>query len=84
MKLTMTKPEHEASYQDIIALLKRHPDLTPYQMLAVASNLVGKLSAMQDQRTVSNEDVMATVQDNIEYGNKQILDKLGLKPEGHG
>ena len=70
-----SKPEHEATFQDLIGLIKKH-DLTPPEMLAVAANLVGKLIAMQDQRTMSQGLAMRIVGKNIEIGNQQVMDGL--------
>jgi hypothetical protein len=50
--------------------------MSALEILAVASNMVGKLVAMQDQRTVSPQMAMDTVSRNIELGNNQVLDDL--------
>lgn len=77
MKLQPAKPEHEVVYQELTALLQKHAGkLSAIEMLAVASNMVGKLVAMQDQRSVTPAEAMKVVADNIEYGNKSVLDML--------
>jgi hypothetical protein len=68
-------PEHEATFQDLIGLIKKH-DITPPEMLAIAANMVGKLLAMQDQRTMSKQSAMRIVTKNIEIGNQQVIDQL--------
>lgn len=71
------KPEHEVVYQDLVALVRRHADkMTSLEVLAIASNMVGKLIAMQDQRTVTPEKAMEVVTRNVEYGNQQVLAAL--------
>ena len=51
-------------------------DAPARELLAVAANLVGKLVAMQDQRTMTPAEAMEIVAMNIEHGNKQVLDQL--------
>lgn len=68
--------EHEAAYQDMCAVLKRHEHLRPDEMLAVAANFIGKLIAMQDQRTMTLDRAWQIVRANIESGNKQAVDEL--------
>jgi hypothetical protein len=74
-----TKPEHEVAYQDLAALLKDKAEahgLSSLEVLAVASNMVGKLVAMQDQRTVTPDHAMSIVALNIKLGNQQVLEML--------
>lgn len=80
MSLHTTKPEHEIAYQDLCKLMARHPKLTPLEMLAVAANMVGKLVAMQDQRTTTPAMAMEIVAKNIEYGNQMVIDQLAKGP----
>jgi hypothetical protein len=75
--------EHEAAYQDLCATLKRHEQLKPEVMLAIASNFVGKLMAMQDQRTMTPARAIEIVRANIEAGNKQAVDEL-MGSKGNG
>jgi Asp-tRNA(Asn)/Glu-tRNA(Gln) amidotransferase B subunit len=84
MSLHLAKPEHEAAYQDLCQLVNRHASkLTSLELLAVAANMLGKLIALQDQRTISPSQAMEIVAQNIEHGNKQVLDELG-KSRGTG
>lgn len=77
MSIKIAKPEHEVAYQDLCALVNRHADkLTALELLAVAANMLGKLVALQDQRTCTPALAMETVAQNIECGNKQVLDQL--------
>lgn len=82
MSLHRTKPEHEVAYQDLCALMNKHADkLSAIELLAVASNMLGKLLAMQDQRITSVDLAKETMVRNIEHGNKQAVDQL-MKSEG--
>lgn len=84
MSLHKAKPEHEVAYQDLAALIRKHADkMTALEVLAVAANMVGKIIAMQDQRTTTPAVAMAIVAENIEYGNKQMLDLLAGSEGGH-
>lgn len=56
--------------------MKRHQHLTPAEMLAIAANMVGKLVAMQDQRTMTPAVAMEIISKNIEYGNQQVIEEL--------
>lgn len=77
MSLHLAKPEHEAAYQDICALVNKHANkLSSSELLAVAANMLGKLVALQDQRSMSPAMAMEIVAQNIEHGNKQVLKQL--------
>ena len=82
MKSHPARPQHEDFYQDLIALLKKHTEgMSPLEMLAVASNMVGKLVALQDQRAITPKHAMELVAKNIEEGNQQTLEKM-TEPAG--
>lgn len=71
------RPEHEVAYQDLAKLIRKHADkVTPLELLAIGANMIGKLVALQDQRTVTPEKAMKIVADNIELGNQQVIDEL--------
>ena len=77
MSARLAKPEHEVAYQDLAALMKKHANkLTGIELLAIAANMVGKLVALQDQRTVTPERAMRVVADNLQCGNQQVLAQL--------
>ena len=73
MVLRKSGPKHEAFYQDLCAVLKKHSDVPVDEMLAVTSNFVGKLVALQDQRKMSPALAMETVSRNIEEGNREAI-----------
>ena len=73
-RIVTAKPEHEVAYQDICALVNRHADkVDSLQLLAIAANMLGKLIAFQDQRTVSPGRAMDVVARNLKLGNQQAL-----------
>jgi hypothetical protein len=77
MSTHVAKPEHEVAYQELNELVKRHAGhLTPIEILAIAANMVGKIIAMQDQRTTTTDMAMEIVKANIEMGNQQVLAQL--------
>lgn len=77
MGVKMAKREHEVAYQDLCQLVRKHADkMSSVELLAVASNMLGKLVALQDQRTLSPAEAMEIVAKNIEVGNKQAIDEL--------
>ena len=74
MKIVMWNPAHEVAYQDVIALVRKHADqMTLLELLAVAANMLGKLVALQDQRTTTPAMAMQIVDLNIQQGNKQAM-----------
>lgn len=78
MSLHVAKPEHEVAYQDLCALVNKHAaKLSALELLAVAANMLGKLVALQDQRTTTPAAAMEIVIKNIEHGNKQAVAQLG-------
>jgi hypothetical protein len=77
MSVYLANPRHEVLYQELLALSARYvKDVPQIEMLAVAANMVGKLIAMQDQKTCTPNMSMEIVARNIEYGNQQVLDQL--------
>ena len=70
-------PQHEVAYQDLCTLMRKHAGkVSSLELLAIAANMVGKIVAMQDQRTVTPEAAMKVVADNLERGNKEALAQL--------
>jgi hypothetical protein len=76
--------DHEQIYQELCAIInKRVGDKSKEHVLAIAANMVGKLIAMQDQRTMTRDGALRLVMKNIELGNQQVLDALD-KTQGAG
>ena len=72
-----TLPNHEVAYQDLCKLVSKHAnELSALELLAVASNMLGKLVALQDQRVVTSEMAMDVVIKNIQIGNMQAIDEV--------
>ena len=79
--MSKTSDRHEAFYQEFIALLNKHLEKnSAAEILAVASNCVGKLIAMQDQANMTPERAMQIVFANIEEGNQQSVNELLSMP----
>lgn len=77
MKTVKTTSKHEACYQDLCKLVDKHAGtLSRPEMLAIAANMVGKLIALQDQRTMTKEAAMEMVAHNIEVGNAHAISRL--------
>lgn len=77
MSLHLAKPEHEVLYQDLCKLVGKHGDkISAQEILAVAANMLGKLVAMQDQRTMSPAMAMEIVAQNLEHGNLDVIKQL--------
>lgn len=82
MSTRTAKPEHEVFYQDLAKLLGRHGDkVTAEEMLAIGANMIGKLLAYQDQRTMTRERGLEIVIRNIELGNQQAIAEV-MKSRG--
>lgn len=77
IKILQARPAHEVVYQDLCALVNRHAaKMTSVEILAVAANMVGKLLALQDQRTMTKDMALDVIIKNIEYGNQQVLNNI--------
>ena len=77
MSRRLTKAEHEALYQELVALLNKHAGkLDAIEMLAFAANMIGKMVAMQDQRRFTGPQVMEVVARNIQEGNAHAVKEL--------
>ena len=58
-------------------LLRQFGDrIDAQQMLAIASHAVGRLIALQDQRTMTKDMALQVVIQNIEVGNQEAIAKL--------
>jgi hypothetical protein len=56
------------------SFIGRHADkMTSEEVLAVGANMLGKLLAYQDQRTMTRERAMEIIIQNIEMGNQQAI-----------
>lgn len=73
MKSYEPTPELIAAMDDMKAVLAKHSHLSGLQMLAIASQLVGNLIALQDQTRVTSSMAMLLVSRNIEIGNLEAI-----------
>lgn len=79
----LARPEHEVAYDDLVLLIRKHSQkVSALELLAIAANMVGKLAALQDQRMVTPEKAMRVIADNLQFGNKTIIEKLTNEREG--
>lgn len=77
-------PGHEALYQELLLVIRKY-DLSPVQILAVLSNMVGKAIAFQDQQTMTPDRAMRIVEENIKIGNNQAIARFMFgETKGHG
>lgn len=67
------QPEHTAFRDALVAVIQEHQHLTPIEMLAIASQFVGQLIALQDQRVVTSAIALELVGRNIEIGNQGVI-----------
>lgn len=81
MRTQQPTPELVAFMNDLKAALGKHTNLSAMQMLAVASQFVGNLIALQDQRKVTPAMAMECVARNIEIGNPAAIEGV-MNTEG--
>lgn len=76
-KVKKTNANIQELRKDIAEVIRKHaPDLEKQEMLAVASVIVGVILANQDQFSVTPALAMEIVRQNIEAGNKAVIDDL--------
>lgn len=76
MKSVQPTSAHIAFMNDLKATLVRHTDLDAMELLAVASQFVGNMIALQDQRRVTPAMAMELVANNIQIGNQAAVDNI--------
>jgi hypothetical protein len=77
---------HEAFYQEVCLVLKKYEErykLPGEEILAIMSNMVGKLLANLDQTKFTEAAGMEVVCKNLEMGNQQVLDALLERTAGN-
>lgn len=84
MKTYEPKPEHKKFMDDLKAQMPA--DMPAQEILAITSQFVGQLIALQDQRVMSPEQAMQLVGQNIEIGNRAAISTIPniLEPQGEG
>lgn len=69
--------QHLAFRTSLEGVLRQHAsELDAIEMLALAAHMVGQIVAMQDQRRYTPAQVMELVANNIELGNRSVIDNL--------
>lgn len=77
MKTYEPKQIHQDFKNDITNVLKKYGDkLSAMEVLAISSQIVGMIVAMQDQRKITSDMAMEVVAANIEIGNKAALQEI--------
>lgn len=73
---------HAACMEDFKQVLKKHSHLSGFEMLAISSQLVGQLLALQDQNARSREAYLLTIEANILEGNALAVEAAfqGIHP----
>lgn len=75
--IKMDKAKYQEVHSAISAVLNIYAgDLTPLELLALASQMVGQLIAIQDQRETTASEAMEIVIHNIRVGNENVVIKL--------
>lgn len=82
-KILKTNDEHEKFFEAFTDLLKKFEHMPAEELLALTSNVTGRLCAMQDQRRYTASEVMEMVSQNLQRGNQQMLDMLILETRGN-
>lgn len=86
MKVEKPRKMHKDLRKDLRLLIHKHmpQGATAELVLAIASQIVGQLLAMQDQRKHTAAQMIELIQANIETGNQQFVAELmkadGIKP----
>ncbi|MBG6199642.1 hypothetical protein [Roseibium album] len=77
MKYAVPSNTHFTLRQELIGVLCKYQDtLCPAELLAVSSQVVGNLIALQDETRLSPEHAIEIVMYNIEEGNRAALGDL--------
>ena len=74
MKSYIPSADHLAFMDDAKALLRKFEHLDAMQLLAIASQLVGNLIALQDQTKVTSDMALEVVFQNVEIGNATVIE----------
>ncbi len=77
MKYAVPPNTHFTLRQELVGVLCKYQDtLCPAELLAVSSQVVGNLIALQDETRLSPEHAIEIVMYNIEEGNRAALGDL--------
>jgi len=74
---------HEAARQAMLETLRPFAgEMSIIELVAVASQFLGQLVAMQDGRVYTLEQINDVVTKNIELGNQSIINEYLMNPQG--
>lgn len=77
MKTVPTSVDHDAFRQDVLNVLAKHGSkLSAEEMLALLANMTGQMAAMMDQRKFTPQQVTDLIAENLQHGNKAVVNKL--------
>jgi hypothetical protein len=79
LKTSLHKPtiDQQAFRNDAVRLLNEYAGkLSAVEMLALGSHLVGQILALQDHRSMTPDRAMEIVKQNIEQGNREVVDEM--------
>lgn len=66
-------PEHDRLKLDICAVMSRYDHIDSMETMAILSQIVGALIAVQDEEAVNPQEVIKYVLKNIEIGNASAV-----------
>lgn len=81
-RTTVPASVHLVAMADLKGVIAKHPQLSAMELLALASQMVGNLIALQDQTKVTPDMAMLVVRENIEIGNATAIQTLLGKTDG--
>lgn len=77
IKSKAIEPKHNELKNDIAGVLKKYEKLLDAQeILAITAQIVGMVIAMQDQKKITPAMAYEVVAQNIEAGNRAIIEDL--------
>lgn len=77
MKTITPGPEHQSLMADLKAVIRKHGEsLNSDTILAICSQLVGQVLAVQDQRVMTPTAAIEIIQINLEIGNAAAIAEL--------
>ena len=78
LKSKLPSPALMACREDVMRVLKKHSaNLSAQEILAIMAHALGQTLALQDQR-VPAEKYLAMIGTNIEIGNAEVVNSLGM------
>jgi hypothetical protein len=75
-KLFSVEPQQMAFRRDLEASIARHQHLRADEMLAILAHMLGQVTALQDQRSITAEMAMQIIEENFVHGNQSVLDGI--------